>query len=231
MKYIINETRKNKSIFYKIGFFNVFFTLPLYNGIKGGFMNIYESIYMIQMNDFYELKTLIQYYRPMVTEIWADIFVRKTYNILCEKEEFYRHADYTLYCCIFEYRFDNHAKFSTYYRRCLKNKAYDILRHNLRKERISISFDQKIREDTQMYYSQVKLIDELNIHDVVMDKLTWEETLVKIEKVFGLVGVQTLLLKKQGYSLKEIAAEIGISVTKVTFILHKIKKWYTTIDS
>ena len=194
-------------------------------------MNIYESIYMIQMNDFYELKNLIQYYRPMVTEIWADIFVRKTYNIVCDKEEFYRHADYTLYCCIFEYRMNNQAKFSSYYRRCLKNKAYDILRHYLRTEHAAISFDQKIKEDTQMYYSQIQFMDDPDTHDIVMDKLTWEETLIQIRKVFGFEGVQALLLRNEGYSLREIASEMDVSVTKVNFILQKIKKWYTTIDS
>ena len=60
-------------------------------------MNIYESIYLIQMNDFYEMNHLIQYYRPMVTEIWADIFVRKTNTILCERDEF---TDMQTYCCI-----------------------------------------------------------------------------------------------------------------------------------
>lgn len=89
-------------------------------------MNIYECIYMVQMNDFTEMKNLIQYYRPMVTDIWADVFVRKANTILCEKEEFYRHADLLLYHCIFEYRMDRALSFSGFYRRCTKNKAYDI---------------------------------------------------------------------------------------------------------
>ena len=103
-------------------------------------MNIYECIYMIQMNDFTEMKNLIQYYRPMVTDIWADVFVRKTNTILCEKEEFYRHADLLLYHCIFEYRME-------------------------------------------------------------------------------------------GYTLKNIAEELGLSASKVSFMFEKVKKWYTTIDS
>lgn len=110
-------------------------------------MNIYESIYLIQMNDFYEMNHLIQYYRPMVTEIWADIFVRKTNTILCERDEFYRHADLLLYRCIFEYRMDRVLTFTSFYRRCTKNKGYDLLRQAIRKQcylnQVCISFDQK----------------------------------------------------------------------------------------
>ena len=106
------------------------------------------------MNDFTEMKNLIQYYRPMVTDIWADVFVRKANTILCEKEEFYRHADLLLYHCIFEYRMDRALSFSGFYRRCTKNKAYDILRHSIRKQCYSnqtcISLDQRIREDTKL---------------------------------------------------------------------------------
>ena len=59
-------------------------------------MNIYESIYLIQMNDFYEMNHLIQYYRPMVTEIWADIFVRKIQYYVKEMS----FTDMQTYCCI-----------------------------------------------------------------------------------------------------------------------------------
>lgn len=190
-------------------------------------MNIYESIYFIQMNDFYEMKVLIRYYRPMVTEIWADIFVRKTNNILCERDEFYRHADLLLYQCIFEYRLDRIVTFSSFYRRCLKNKAYDILRNFLRKQyKTCISLDQKIREDVTSYYGDIQLNDDLKVHDVVLDKIMWEYIKDKIEKVFGIEYVQVIGLRMEGYTLKYIANEMDLTSSKVNFMFEKVKKWY-----
>lgn len=195
-------------------------------------MNIYESIYFIQMNDFYEMKVLIRYYRPMVTEIWADIFVRKTNNILCERDEFYRHADLLLYQCIFEYRLDRIVTFSSFYRRCLKNKAYDILRNFLRKQyKTCISLDQKIREDVTSYYGDIQLNDDLKVHDVVLDKIMWEYIKDKIEKVFGIEYVQVIGLRMEGYTLKYIANEMDLTSSKVNFMFEKVKKWYAPIDS
>lgn len=195
-------------------------------------MNIYESIYFIQMNDFYEMKVLIRYYRPMVTEIWADIFVRKTNNILCERDEFYRHADLLLYQCIFEYRLDRIVTFSSFYRRCLKNKAYDILRNFLRKQyKTCISLDQKIREDVTSYYGDIQLNDDLKVHDVVLDKIMWEYIKDKIEKFFGIEYVQVIGLRMEGYTLKYIANEMDLTSSKVNFMFEKVKKWYATIDS
>ena len=195
-------------------------------------MNIYESIYCVQMNDYYEMKRLIQYYRPMVTEIWADIFARKTSTILCEKEEFYRHADLLLYHCIFEFRLDRVMTFSSFYRRCLKNKAYDILRDCMRKQyQTSISLDQKIREDVSSYYGDIKLKDELEVHDLVMDQLMWEYTKNKILKVFGEEYVHVIDLRMEGYTLKYIANELDLTCSKVDFMFKKVKKWITTIDS
>ena len=202
-------------------------------------MNIYESIYLIQMNDFYEMNNLIQYYRPMVTEIWADIFVRKTNTILCDRDEFYRHADLLLYRCIFEYRMDRVLTFTSFYRKCTKNKAYDILRQALRKQcylnQVNISLDQKIKEDTNMYYNGIQMTDSLEIHDIVIDKLMWEHIKNRISKVFGKEYIQIINLRAEGYTYQYIAQyiakELGLSYSKVNFMFEKVKKWYTTIDS
>ena len=198
-------------------------------------MNIYECIYMVQMNDFYEMNNLIQYYRPMVTEIWADIFVRKTNTILCDRDEFYRHADLLLYRCIFEYRMDRVLTFTSFYRKCTKNKAYDILRQALRKQcylnQVNISLDQKIKEDTNMYYNGIQMTDSLEIHDIVIDKLMWEHIKNRISKVFGKDYIQIINLRTEGYTFNYIAQELGLSCAKVNFMFEKVKKWYTTIDS
>lgn len=198
-------------------------------------MNIYESIYLIQMNDFYEMNHLIQYYRPMVTEIWADIFVRKTNTILCERDEFYRYADLLLYRCIFEYRMDRVLTFTSFYRRCTKNKGYDLLRQAIRKQcylnQVCISFDQKVKEDTNLYYSTISTDDSLEVHEIVMDKLMWEHIKTRIMNLFGEEYVQIVDLRMEGYTFKYIAQRLGLSCAKVNFMFEKVKKWYTTIDS
>ena len=198
-------------------------------------MNIYESIYLIQMNDFYEMNHLIQYYRPMVTEIWADIFVRKTNTILCERDEFYRHGDLLLYRCIFEYRMDRVLTFTSFYRRCTKNKGYDLLRQAIRKQcylnQVCISFDQKVKEDTNLYYSTISTDESLEVHEIVMDRLMWEHIKTRIMNLFGEEYVQIVDLRMEGYTFKYIAQKLGLSCAKVNFMFEKVKKWYTTIDS
>ena len=198
-------------------------------------MDIYESIYLIQMNDFYEMNHLIQYYRPMVTEIWADIFVRKTNTILCERDEFYRHEDLLLYRCIFEYRMDRVLTFTSFYRRCTKNKGYDLLRQAIRKQcylnQVCISFDQKVKEDTNLYYSGISTDESLEVHEIVMDKLMWEHIKTRVMNLFGEEYVQIVDLRMEGYTFKYIAQKLGLSCAKVNFMFEKVKKWYTTIDS
>ena len=194
-------------------------------------MNIYESIYLVQMNNFYELKPLINYYRPMVTQIWADIFARNSDTIVCEKKEFYTYADSLLYDCIFEYRLDYARSFTRYYRSSLKNKAYDILRYYLRKHPPGISFDQRIREDCAQYYCDVYLTSDSALHDLVIDQLMWESIRNRILITFGQIYVDVLEYRMDGYSLDFIAENLHICRSKVHFILQKLKKWYATIDS
>lgn len=82
-----------------------------------------------------------------------------------------------------------HFRFQDFIGRCTKNKAYDILRHSIRKQCYSnqtcISLDQRIREDTKLYYGDVNMFDSLEVHDVVLDKLMWEYTKNRINRVFG----------------------------------------------
>ena len=116
-----------------------------------------------------------------------------------------------------------------------KNKAYDILRQALRKQcylnQVNISLDQKIKEDTNMYYNGIQMTDSLEIHDIVIDKLMWEHIKNRISKVFGKDYIQIINLRTEGYTYQYIAKELGLSYSKVNFMFEKVKKWYTTIDS
>ena len=89
----------------------------------------------------------------------------------------------------------------------------------------------RIREDTKLYYGEVNMFDSLEVHDVVLDKLMWEYTKNRINRVFGEDYVQIIDYRMEGYTLKNIAEELGLSASKVSFMFEKVKKWYTTIDS
>lgn len=143
-----------------------------------------------------------------------------------------------IYCCIIVYlniEWIVHFRFQDFTGRCTKNKAYDILRHSIRKQcylnQTCISLDQRIREDTKLYYGDVNMFDSLEVHDVVLDKLMWEYTKNRINRVFGKDYVQIIDYRMEGYTLKNIAEELGLSASKVSFMFEKVKKWYTTIDS
>lgn len=109
------------------------------------------------------------------------------------------------------------------------------MRHSIRKQcylnQTCISLDQRIREDTKLYYGDVNMFDSLEVHDVVLDKLMWEYTKNRINRVFGEDYVQIIDYRMEGYTLKNIAEELGLSASKVSFMFEKVKKWYTTIDS
>lgn len=75
------------------------------------------------------------------------------------------------------------------------------------------------------------MFDSLEVHDVVLDKLMWEYTKNRINRFFGKDYVQIIDFRMEGYTLKNIAEELGLSVSKVSFMFEKVKKWYTTIDS
>ena len=143
-----------------------------------------------------------------------------------------------IYCCIIVYlniEWIVHFRFQDFTGVALKNKAYDILRHSIRKQcylnQTCISLDQRIREDTKLYYGDVNMFDSLEVHDVVLDKLMWEYTKNRINRVFGEDYVQIIDYRMEGYTLKNIAEELGLSASKVSFMFEKVKKWYTTIDS
>lgn len=111
----------------------------------------------------------------------------------------------------------------------------EIIENSIRKQcylnQTCISLDQRIREDTKLYYGDVNMFDSLEVHDVVLDKLMWEYTKNRINRVFGEDYVQIIDYRMEGYTLKNIAEELGLSASKVSFMFEKVKKWYTTIDS
>ena len=109
------------------------------------------------------------------------------------------------------------------------------MRHSIRKQcylnQTCISLDQRIREDTKLYYGDVNMFDSLEVHDVVLDKLMWEYTKNRINRVFGKDYVQIIDFRMEGYTLKNIAEELGLSASKVSFMFEKVKSGSTTIDS
>lgn len=58
----------------------------------------YIYVYMVQMNDFTEMKNLIQYYRPMVTDIWADVLYERQTQFFAKNS-----IVMPIYCCIIVY--------------------------------------------------------------------------------------------------------------------------------
>ena len=94
-----------------------------------------------------------------------------------------------------------------------------------------VSLDQKVKEDTNMYYSGISTDVSLEVHEIVMDKLMWEHIKTRIMNLFGEEYVQIVDLRMEGYTFKYIAQKLGLSCAKVNFMFEKVKKWYTTIDS
>lgn len=198
-------------------------------------MNEHEYLYLIRMNDMQAMYDLIQYFRPMVTQMWADSFLYKTKNIICEKEEFYSFADYLLYQCVYIYRNDTKITFRYYYRKCLKNKSFDIIRRYMRKSCYDgmyfKSLDQKIKEDSKLYYRDMCCVSGINVNEQIVKKTQLEYIKKEIAKQFGADALEIFELRLEGYTLDFISEHCYLSRSSVRNLLQKIKNWIAAIDS
>lgn len=197
-------------------------------------VNIYEWIYLIRQNDYEALSNLIQYFRPAITQIWADFYARAYDSIFVEKDDFFVDADEILINCIALYRHDFNRSFKAYYKQCVKNKGIDYCREKyLRKYEglyTQISLDSHIRESDRVYYSDIVKSD-LDVNEYVLNKVYADTIMEKARHRFDQTSFKIIELRLSGFSYPDICKKLNLEKHNVYYVWRNFKKWLIEIDS
>ncbi len=196
--------------------------------------NIYEWIYLSRQNDYEALNDLIQYFRPAITQIWADFFTHTLDAIFVEKEDFFMDADEILMNCISLYRHDKNRSFKAYYKQCVKNKGIDYCRikYNQKKEGMYslISLDAHIKENERYYYADL-IKDDNDVNNYVLNKLYKEMVMEKVQHCFDKTSFEIIKFKLDGYRNSDICKILNLEKNKVYYTWKNFKKWIVDVDS
>lgn len=197
-------------------------------------VNIYEWIYLIRQNDYEALSNLIQYFRPAITQIWADFYARAYDSFFVEKDDFFVDADEILINCIALYRHDFNRSFKAYYKQCVKNKGIDYCREKyLRKYEglyTQISLDSHIRESDRVYYSDIVKSD-LDVNEYVLNKVYADTIMEKARHRFDQTSFKIIELRLSGFSYPDICKKLNLEKHNVYYVWRNFKKWLIEIDS
>ena len=190
--------------------------------------NINEYIYLYFLNDEEALSMLIDYYRPMVRAIISTRLQSRKVDSLAYRE-YLSCADTLLIECLYRYHVEAHKDFTSLYRCAFKNRSLDLKEKNDRKDfnyySTPISLDQKICEDESVYVGDTIPAKKMNVAHIAQCIVELDHIEEVLQKEFSLEEAQIFHLKKEGYSNKEISIQMHISVSKVRYVLMKIKKW------
>ena len=196
--------------------------------------NIYEWIYLSRQNDEEALTNLIQYFRPSITQIWADLFLRADKTLWMEKDDFFQVADEVLYNCTLTYRSDLKRPFQSFYKQCIKNKGRDYRRLYVRDTYgifyKHLSLDSKINEESQLYYANFAQAED-NINDTVIHNIYMESLINKLRLDFDEKSIEVILMKLDGCKPREICQICEVTTKFVSKTWKNFKKWFMNIDS
>ncbi len=196
--------------------------------------NVYEWIYLVRQNDYEALNCLIQYFRPAITRIWADLFINGNFSTFVEKEDFFIDADEILVNCISTYRPDYKRSFQAYYKTSVKNKGNDYrrTRYLQKYEGIynQISLDAHLRDFERLYYVDIVNSQE-DVNSMVLNKVYKEMVMEKAEHFFDLTALEIIELKLEGYKTVDITRMLNLGNARVNSVWKKFKNWVVNIDS
>ncbi len=189
--------------------------------------NLYEWIYSYFLMDEQAFKALVQYFRP----ITVAILYMLTPNLKddYDRNKYLAYADQILYDCLILCRTDQYSKLKGFYRKVLKNRLIDLLKkefnHSPQRFYSVVSLDE-LEGNMSSYYYYIDSQFKMSVHDQIMVKLESDDLMKEIQADLSADEWTIFLLKKNGFTSKDIADILQISIRKVSYTLSKIKKWY-----
>lgn len=189
--------------------------------------NLYEWIYSYFLMDEQAFIALIQYFRPMTVGIVYTLTpdLKDDYD----RNKYLLFADQILYECLILCRTDQYTKLKSFYRRVLRNRMIDLLKkefnHSPDRFYQVVSLDD-LDGNMSNYYYYIDNKFKMDLHEEIMTKLESDDLMNDIHNYLNPDEWIIFSLKKTGFTSKDIADILQISIRKVSYTLLKIKKWY-----
>ncbi len=189
--------------------------------------NLYEWIYSYFLMDEQAFKALVQYFRPITVAILYMLApnIKDDYD----RNRYLLYADQVLYDCLILCRVDQYSKLKGFYRKVLRNRLIDLLKtefnHSPERFYTVVSLDE-LDGNMSSYYYYIDNRFKMSVHEEIMLKLESDDLMEEIQAGLSPDEWTIFLLKKNGFTSKDIADILQISVRKVSYTLGKIKKWY-----
>lgn len=188
-------------------------------------INDYEVLYLIEdENDSYK-NILYDKYRRVI-ERFCDRYMKLYSTIFVEKEDLYQEALLGIDYAISHFDFHRDVTFYTYCNICIESKIKDYYQKLLSKRNFasmnSISLDMEIGED-------LLLCDTISSRDDVCRSVLFGEDIKRIidfKNSLSISQARVFELRMNGFSYKEIATLLSISIKSVYSHLRTIKLKY-----
>lgn len=177
--------------------------------------NDYELVYMVRENEE-ALEILLKKYEPLFKKI-ASSFVYKNKNKGLDKEEMIQHCRIILCKTVDMYNPDNDVIFYTYLMICLKRGMINYVNRNI------IKHDYLNYMDIDSYDNLDSFISSSNVYEDYLDYEV-QTNIINFKNSLSFCDANIFELRCNGFSYKDIASLLEISVKKVDNTLLKIRK-------
>lgn len=194
-------------------------------------MTDYELLYYIYQNDEEALRLLLKKHKNGMDCLIRRLLKRYGYEFESSDEftELQNMAEMETYLAAFNYRDDGTCSFTVYVEKCVEMG----LRKHMRQRRCyankmmthALRLDEKVRESEGIYHAD--LLENKNTDFEGHTILKWYHEKNVLEYLANHLKESEFVIvrmKLEGYSQKEIAARLMITVKQVYYVCAKVKK-------
>lgn len=168
--------------------------------------------------------TLFQRYKDLVVKISRGYFI-----IGGELEDLIQEGMIGLYKAVKYFNSTKEASFKTFAVLCIKRQIQTAIRHaNANKSKslssaISLNtfFRNNVEESSEFF--PIQLVFDINMYDKIFEKEEYSSLINTIQQTLSKMEFAVLKLYLQGYSYKEISAQLNVSEKSIDNSLSRIK--------
>ena len=189
-------------------------------------LNDYEIMYMISENNEEATNLLFTKYKPVVEKL-AREYYRNSKNCGLELDDFIQEGYYALFCAMKKFNASKNNLFYTYAVICIKSKLHSLIIRNTTNKNLALNNSISLFDnvsDTSLSLIDVLDDKEAVLPDVEVENSQFESAIKKViydlKFEYGTISE----LKINGFSNKEIANLLDVSLTTVYTALRELKK-------
>ena len=186
--------------------------------------NASELLYMSHLCDSYAYKALFRMHEPMIAAIVCTYIKRYAGCAFC-KDDLLQEGRVALLYAIWTYRNDRGAKFSTYASVLVKRKiqryVIQIVREN---DRMKTERSDGMINETSPFYDLLPSDKSMGCPDYYCSYKVGLEKLVRLVGKLGENDRKTLQECMSGYTHKQSAEKLGLSLKSYDARLHRLRR-------